>query len=128
MAYAAIVQTGQRLVLPDMHADCYSLRINIYSESRSVVINRKAAGEILLPFSLESPAALQVSGQLAMEMSHSHMSTQHVRWLLMKMCVSACVCIHIGNPVQIKSVNKCYNCIMLFSLPEVNWIVNYCCR
>lgn len=64
----------------NMHADCCTIRINIYSEPRSAVINRKAAGEILLSFSLESQAAPQVSGQLVMEMSRSrsHMSTQHV--------------------------------------------------
>lgn len=63
-AYPTIVLAGQGLVVYNMHADCCTLWINIYSEPRSVVINRKAAGEILLSFSLESPAALLVSGQL----------------------------------------------------------------
>lgn len=93
MVYPTIVLAGQGLVLYNMHANCYTLRINIYSEPRSAVINGKAVGEILLSFSLESRAALQVSGQLAMVMSHSHMSTQCVRCMLIKMCVCACMCL-----------------------------------
>lgn len=131
MACAAIVLAGLGLVLSNMHADCYSLRINIYSESRSAVINRKAAGEILLSFSLESPAALQVSGQLAMEMSHSHMSTQHVRCMLMKMCVSTCVCMcayKYWKPNTDQVSQQMLYAICYFLCQKFNWMVNYCCR
>lgn len=123
MAYLTIVPAGQGLVPSNMHADCYTLRINIYSEPRSAVINRKVAGEILLSFSPESSAVLQVSGQLATKMSHSHMSTQHVRCILMKICVSACMYVCMCMCVRKKkkngrSVSKWYNYIrQVFSLP-----------
>lgn len=64
VVYPPIVLSGQSLFSHNMHADCCTPWINIYSEPRSVVINRKAAGEILLSLSLESPVTLPVSGQL----------------------------------------------------------------
>lgn len=77
-------------------------RINIYSVPRSVVINRKAAGEILLSLSLGVPsrsATLRSAGPVR-ETSRSHASCVSAsRRVLMNMCVCTyavcvCLCLH----------------------------------
>lgn len=107
-----------------MHADCSTPWINIYSLPRSVVINRKAAGEILLSLSLESPATLRVSGQLVrLRRCLVHTCLHSVCVIraheYVCVCMRVCGCGNVGrNPTQSKRVNKCYNCIRaVFSLP-----------
>lgn len=124
VVYPPIVLAGRGLFSHNMHADCSTPWINIYSLPRSVVINRKAAGEILLSLSLESPATLRVSGQLVrLRRCLVHTCLHSVCVIraheYVCVCMRVCGCGNVGrNPTQSKRVNKCYNCIRaVFSLP-----------
>lgn len=120
VVYSPIVLTGQGLFSHNVQRDCFTPWINIYSEPRSVVINRKVAGEIILsiiyyPWSPQPLYQSQVSWSSYGDVSFAHVCTVCVICVheYVCICMGVCGCGNVGrSPTQNKWVDKCYNVII----------------